>query len=348
MDKKTLIKIGVLFSVLLFLVQPFFFGGRPPVFLGGESGEPITAPISFSSRVVSYDPVILVEGNVSFSDNYVASSQFSGNVTIIRLTADADIKALYARLKEEGYKPVLVANVLLPEQVSQTFGVNRLNVSTTPLRRQGIVSLKFPTPYYLDTSTSLTFSAIGVSINNRLHGVSNLTLSAQEERRPALLKELLLLEAEHTFKIPWEKRNEVEVPEGAEYVRKDMVKFLVPLNAETLKRTASLPYIRSLSPEFALVDPNFTNSSQVVNDFGAVSFPPSLLKISSEEAPPLPYPKTSSYLYSLKVVDLSTGKEFETTYLSNKRLEANQTINATFLVSQGVPLELVSIEENPN
>ncbi len=325
MDKKTILKIAAVIFSISFILN-FFPPGSIPIFAPANplSGENVSGEVYFESSVISYDPVVLIENNLTENLSYVSSVESFESGVILRLLPGVDVEDVRADLYSKGYSPQVVANFILPNYVNQRFGTNELNVSTLLLQRNGFANLKLVLPYILPKDQRFILRGQGLSNNKYLIALTNISLNEEIVNRSTSIEILSLENAEYVYQIPWESR--------PEFNQSLVVLFNPPLSAEELL-SKNYDYVEYLTADYAIV--SITNKSRILGDFPNAQFP--VYALESNTSLDLPFNYTVQYRYRVSAEGL------ESIILSEDVLNGTYLGMVELVVINDLPVSIISI-----
>ncbi|MFH0738062.1 MAG: hypothetical protein V1827_05260 [Candidatus Micrarchaeota archaeon] len=341
--KNTVIIVIAVAMVLLFIIEPFAFGGgrtidTPDV----DPGKNATGMAVFNGTIRTYDPVLYLPTD---SDQQVIGElrmlpgvlDVKTQTDIIAVQTDTrdDVFPTAAWLRERNISCFAIANIVVngPIQVETAEGITNASLLGNVVR---VVAEPL-----LDADSDVSVSMLAVVASGQIIDYSSASL---------LLSPVdILLDAEvesldsmiFTYSIPWGERaslGNLSRFGEADYDKVDSIVFSPPLSVGQVMAKKQFPYIVYIDAGSAQVEPSFDNLTQLGSNFQDTPFtlPDSSLTIKSMEAPDWTYtPETSTYQYTLRLVDPPYEMGSDTlSFETDERLDedASVQLNMSLLV----------------
>ncbi|MEM4272470.1 MAG: hypothetical protein QXH30_02675 [Candidatus Bilamarchaeaceae archaeon] len=308
MDKGLIVKVLVVGLALLFLLEPFAM--TVSNWAGIRTNEQNTqyfGTANVNITVYSYGAFLFASGlgdmqkaQIMANPEVLEVSDLEGGNVRITLRDSAKAREVHAQLKNIGINTVSIMQVGLPEEYELALENGSM------MKIHGGYYQMFMEPA-IEPGHSASFLIAVEASGNSTYRILQARMYYYETEISA--QGVVVGEGRqmHSYIIPWEERATVDVPELAErfgkenveYARKDYFSFNPPLSAEETI-SAKKEYMTFISETSASVRSDFTNKTQVEEEFGERAvFPSSILTISARERPVLDsnytYEKTAIY-----------------------------------------------------
>jgi len=346
---KNIIQIVVVVISLSFLTEIFYFGGRIPFF--GTSTTSVakntSGTTSFNGTIRTYDPVLILPSNTSKSvidalrkkDNVLNVNTDQGEYLVQTETRD-DVYPLAAYLRSLNVTSYAVANVVIPQTIVVLTPDGVVNATAS-----GVVRVMSEPFLDVDSQIPITMNVTLDSTGYLVDYASPMVINQPVEA--VLSATILRLDYKtYSYVIPWENRT---MPGNlsrygiVEYKPVDSMVFNPQLTSAQVMAKKGFDYIRYVDPGSALVEPGFSNTTQLALNFKDVNYtlPPSKLVIKAnaslagEGEPDVPFNASVLYSYTLLLNDggsAGTGYDFGSAPLSlqaDREYADNQSVNVS-------------------
>ncbi len=274
-----------------------------------STGTLETGTTEFTGTIRTYDPVILVTdldddaANELRAMETVESLTTSAEGTLINTETRDDVYPIGVYLREKGIEGVTVANIAMPPFVEVELG-NGTKVNASA----GNIAVRVLTEPIVDVDTEVRITMVVQIANGMVYTYGSPLIVTEEKEIEA---ESTVLEVEHIYAylVSWEGRNSLDTGNITEfdYDRKDTVFFTEAITVEEVMEKKNLEYVEYIDQYSIECSENFTNRSAVENDFGAVTFPDSVLTIVSNESVELNYSGSVVHSYRLSLPSQADG-----------------------------------------
>ncbi len=283
---------------------------------GGTSGGTVqTGTAEFTGIIRTYDPVLLVTDGLD-EDAAAELREMEGvkdlnpvqEGTLINTETRDDVYPIAVYLREKSITSYSVANIAMPSVIEVMLGNGSLvNVSA------GNIAVRVYTEPIVDVDTEVRISMLAQVVNGMLSGYGSALLVTEDVEVEAAST---VLEAKyiHTYLVPWDERNDVdieELPGEVEYDKNDFVYFGQPISVEEVLEKKNLSYVEYIDQYGIECSSGFNDADRVENDFENVTFPDSVLTVITNETVDLHYDGTTVYRYRLSLPQEAEGMLLE-------------------------------------
>lgn len=343
-DKKLIIQVAVLLTVLFFLLQPFGMGGMPNIFSGLFSGDPDkgvnkTGIAVFNGTVRAYEPFLVLPADTDSSlleelREYegVRNVKVEAQGILVETESRDDVYLVASYLRQKGVSSLTNANVVIPQVIEVDFAEGREEVRTS----FGIMTMA--TEPVVEAGSDVTISMMAIVRDGYLINYYSPSMLVEETT--------VLVDAEvkqlnyklYTYEIPWESRNSLGnlSQHEADYDRKDLMIFDSPLSTGQVISKNQLSYVEYIDSTSAQLSPDFDNLTTLERDFLTINYtiPSSTLAIKTNETPDINF--TADVLYSYDLELLETDYIFKDAVLTvemdeEKEINSAITLNVSIM-----------------
>jgi len=344
MDKSLIVKIVVVAIVALFILEQFVPGmlGNANVNSNNKAVSQLSGTAEFEAMLKSYEPYIVANNldkqQIEEFKNLdgVEDILLTDKGYVISLKNSKFVKSVFSDLKAKNVTMAVIANVYLPSNLELVLA-NGSNVSIFT----GASLVKVVMEPIVDEGATVLLRMNGNSENGYLVSYSPPMVIASDIQfvSEAVIKEKLF--DFYSFIIPWENRNDVSEEslisqfgkENISFTKKDYV-ILQNLLSVGDMLSKKYDYVSVISENSITVVENFTNTSRIIQDFGNVTFPETMLQVKSDADPMIGFESTRMPVYSLTIYGTEyTFSNPDVLIVLDKDYLANETINVTVTAS---------------
>lgn len=336
MERKDMVKIGIVVIVALsFITEIWFFGGSVPGLGGGGGGSAsnVSGMTTFQGTIRTYDPVLVIPANTSQAvidqlraRDDVRNVKLEEDTYVIEPETRYDVYPIAVFLRSLNTSSLSAAIVSLPQEIVVDTPLGKVNATST-----GIV--RVVTEPLLDVDSEVTVSMVATVADGMLINYASPQIMLQPLHLSLNASVVRLDNKVYSYVVPWESRNSLgnlSAYGAVEYGRVDSVIFKTPLNVSQIMAKKMFPYVVFIDAGSATVEPGFVNVTQLAINFQDTPYelPPSALRIVTNETPDIPFNATVRYSYTL-----GAGNEtydfgaLPLVLESDRELEVNGTVN---------------------
>lgn len=337
MDKGLLLKILVVAIALLFLIEPFAISQSWRDNGGVQAGVHYQGTAQVNLTIYSYGAFLFANAltdaqkqQVQGNPEVLSVEDLDGGMQRITLRDSTKTTEVYSTFKNVGISTIALAQIGLPDEYNLTLQNGSIITAEGGYQQMAMEPL-------MPTGKKLSY-LIGVETEGQ--NTYRILNARQYYSQVIIVGQATVASANasaYAYSIPWEGRNlDVDALKAAygagnvTYTRNDYFLFSPELSpSETISMKKD--YITYISAKSASVAPQFMNKSLVEADFGTrATFPGSILKISSAEAPELGYNYTRTKMYEIRFPDdfggYSLGAKEAVPFPSEEDFAVNETI----------------------
>ncbi len=370
MDKKQMLLAGfAIFTVALFLFESFSLGflrtGINP-FQGG--GTDTSNPVIITERgVAEFDATLnYYESYLINNENLTAEkiSKIKENDMVLDVTNSQqgyiievknkdDIPEVYTYLRSINISAKGIANFVLPSSIEVKLADGR--VIETSGNEGLLIRLDIEPTIQPGSKVKMQMAAEVQGATITRYGQAVIAPNLISFNATAIITELANANVKAT--IQWENRNistEQLISEYGNnsiiYNRRDSVIVSPNLNLEQMKEKKKLAYVTFISENSAAINKSFVDKQTIINDFEGfnVTFPDSILVISTNKPVELPYKLEITYTYKLKINELENytleNNDIELVFDKKQELGDNVTIGLDAEVFSGTIKNILSVK----
>jgi hypothetical protein len=353
MDKQDLIKILVIVVAVSFLTEIFAFRGDIPFLNFGPPKEAknLTGITVFNGSIRTYDPYLVIPAATSKDiidmlkgKEGVKTVQLKTEGYVVETETRDDVFPLSNYLLTQNVSSQTVANIVVPQTLVVATSAGNKNASAA-----GIVRVATEPLLDVDSPVTVQMTAIisdaGELLDYRAATIIKQTLEADFDARIIRMNG-----KSYSYTIPWENRTmvgDLSAFGKVDYKPVDSIVFTAPLTTPQVLAKKLFPYIVYIDTGSALVEPGFSDATQVALNFADVNYtlPPSKLTVytNSSDAPLPDFDAAMLYRYEIEMdasgfdfgsapLVLSTSKEFSQGQTVKVRISAVALGNKIILI----------------
>ena len=370
MDKKQMILAGfAIFTVGLFLLESFslgFFRTGVNPFQGGGA-DPGTQVVTTERGIAEFDAVLNYYESYLISNesltaekiNKIKENNMVLDVTnsqqgyIVEVKNKEDVPNVYTYLKENNVSAKGVANFVLPSNIEVKLADGRV-IETSG--NEGIL-IRLDLEPTIQPGSKVKMQMIAQVQGQAITGYAQAGLAPTfiSINGTATITELANSNVKAT--VPWEERDKIDVLKlekdhgnnSVVYTRRDSIVIMPNLNLDQMKEKKKLTYITFISENSAAINKSFNDKETITKDFEGfnVTFPDSILTISTNKPVELPYRSETTYTYKLRINEIENytldHNDIELVFDKKHEIGENISISLDAEVVSGAIKNILSI-----